>query len=81
MRRKYGNFCFVYEQLKIRTTVGSKIMRSVDTRKYIGKTKVHNQSRIIFWSFVLFSKKILVSDNTQQSYRMGRKYMTVVVTK
>jgi len=46
-------------------------MRSVDTRKYIGKTKVRKQLRIIFWPFVLFSNNILVSDNTLQSYRMG----------
>ena len=39
MRRKYGNFCFVYEQLNIRTTVGWKRMRSVGTRRYISKTK------------------------------------------
>jgi len=59
-------------------TVGSK---SVDTRKYRSKTKVHRLSRIIFWPFVLFSNDILVSDNTQQTYRMGRKYMAVVLTK
>ena len=55
-------------------------MWSVDTRKYISKIKVHRLSRIIFWPFVSFSKNIFVSDNTQQSYRMERKYTTVVLT-
>jgi hypothetical protein len=55
-------------------------MWSVDTRKYISTIKVHRLSRIIFWPFVLFWNNIFVSDNRQQSYKMGRKYMTVVLT-